>query len=193
MAYFNSVTACLLKEHTVLPGVPNSNPHPQPEQGFMPAPNPQHPTSTPLLYGQQPMHNAQATTSNGYVYIPTNYHVYNTSPQGPFTIYDGGQYVYPISPSFGYVDAPIDAGQSTSPTTARRQSRLPNPRHRFECEICHNTFDRVNRLDACHNRHQNRKPYLCTGQCGFSACAVSYGSIDHLKRHLKRSVRGSFS
>ncbi|KIM21811.1 hypothetical protein M408DRAFT_324830 [Serendipita vermifera MAFF 305830] len=56
-------------------------------------------------------------------------------------------------------------------------------KHKYECEICHKTFDRESRLERCHNRHMGVKPYVCAGDCGFQGCSKSYGCIEYLARH----------
>jgi hypothetical protein len=53
------------------------------------------------------------------------------------------------------------ATNTASTSVPRRRAR----RKRFECEDCHKTFDRINRVDNCRNRHLGIKPWQCAGRC----------------------------
>ena len=66
--------------------------------------------------------------------------------------------------------------RSSDPTVpkASRTSKPAASRHKFQCDICFKTFDRLSRLERCQNRHTSSKPHFCVGRCGVSDWYVKY-------------------
>ncbi len=62
----------------------------------------------------------------------------------------------------------VATGPSLSTGGAVGQPAPATGQKRFKCPIssCPNTFDRLDRAEACQNRHLGRAPHACRGACG---------------------------
>lgn len=57
-----------------------------------------------------------------------------------------------------------DENTASAPFHLNRQRTAD--KRKFECGICHKTFDRASRLKRCSNNHAGLKPHICGGCCG---------------------------
>jgi hypothetical protein len=85
---------------------------------------------------------------------------------------------YPVDlPSVPNAKSKAEPGPSAMSVTAHQaRGEPPAQEHKYQCTTCRKVFDRINRLENCHNRHANVKPHRCFGGCGWLGWYALYPS-----------------
>lgn len=60
----------------------------------------------------------------------------------------------------------IDPSRSPIAIKNTQEATTPGSEKKFKCTVCGKTFARKQRLEACQNKHQGERPYICGGLCG---------------------------
>ncbi|KAG8753851.1 hypothetical protein FRC14_005685 [Serendipita sp. 396] len=54
---------------------------------------------------------------------------------------------------------------------------------KYCCSKCQKSYPKRSRLEACENRHKERRPYVCNGGCGNQECNKAFYGSECLSKH----------
>ncbi|KAG8752760.1 hypothetical protein FRC14_006735 [Serendipita sp. 396] len=116
-----------------------------------------------------------------------HHHHHNSNSTFPHVPYDPEQSLEHedmVHDDYELQDDEYEPGQETSTTDESSRSGVLT-RKSYPCRYCPQVYSRLSRQEACINRHNNVKPYLCEGACGTENCPMTFHGVENLNRHRR--------